>query len=106
MKDSREYHREFSRKWREDNRKYHREWNRLYRLKHPDQRPDRRPPGYVRNHERVYREFGKAKEYDCFVCENSARTWAYLSGDESRPENYAPLCDRCHYYFDRGGLLW
>jgi hypothetical protein len=59
---------------------------------------------YQRNHVRVRRTFGKASEYDCYVCSGPARDWAWhwkTHSDPADPESYFPMCVRCHCAYDR-----
>ncbi|AXH67882.1 hypothetical protein J4T99_gp077 [Mycobacterium phage Bromden] len=70
-------------------------------------------------HSRVARLWGRAADYDCYVCGGVAAQWAYDGSDPSQllgvkdtsntvpmwysayPEFYAPMCFKCHKLKDR-----
>lgn len=56
---------------------------------------------YQRYHARVYKKFGRAKEYHCSDCNKPANVWAWTHDtDPSDPNNYYPLCYSCHIKYD------
>ena len=59
-------------------------------------------PDYAKKHYRVYRKYGKAKDYLCDHCDGDARHWAHIHGtDGSNPDtDFMPLCISCHRIYD------
>lgn len=76
-----------------------------------------KPGGYTAVHQRLTRERGPAREYECLKCGNIAAHWAYNSANPDPHEKldsdkglfytydlsyYIPLCVPCHSRLDRG----
>lgn len=70
---------------------------------------------YAAAHYRVKSAHGRAAEWRCSSCADQAQEWAYLGGSDAAstelwgsswvefspdPEDYVPLCIRCHRKFD------
>src|SRR5215467_10630314 len=56
---------------------------------------------YWRRHRRVVRHRGRARNYACADCGGQAREWATIHGrDGESPDDYRPLCNRCHFWYD------
>lgn len=56
---------------------------------------------YSTAHSRVRRKYGRASEYICENCDNDARDWAWIHGqDRGDPDSYMPLCKSCHSKYD------
>lgn len=69
--------------------------------------------GYGAAHQRVYRDRGKATDYDCADCGEQAKQWSYNHDDQNEkfdesmglkysldPAHYSPRCVPCHKSFD------
>lgn len=57
---------------------------------------------YSANHNRVRKVRGNARDQACAECAGQARDWAIIHGEDGAdPENYRPLCRRCHYRYDQ-----
>lgn len=75
--------------------------------RHPNWKGDK--VSYSGAHMRLRATMGKAEAQSCSRCPEQARTWAYIGpravGEEkpysTRPEDYTPMCDSCHTYYDR-----
>lgn len=57
--------------------------------------------GYGALHARVWKDFGKASEYDCMLGDHPAEDWANMTGDYEDQWDYLPLCRRHHRAYDR-----
>lgn len=57
---------------------------------------------YNRQHARVNRNLGKAREYECEMqCGSSATEWAQTHGmDGSNDDHFRALCHKCHLKYD------
>jgi hypothetical protein len=59
------------------------------------------PLGYFGCHRRVRTQRGRAADQTC-ECGKRARHWAHIHGtDPSDVQNYKPMCQSCHYRYDR-----
>lgn len=57
---------------------------------------------YQRNHKRVRKVRGQARDQGCIRCDKDGRDWAHRHGtDPSQPDNYDPMCRLCHQDYDR-----
>lgn len=57
-----------------------------------------------RNHIIVARAWGKASDYSCLLCFDTAAEWAWMwrsHPDPSDPGSYQPLCKLDHYDYDK-----
>ena len=58
--------------------------------------------GYYGCHRRVRTERGRAADQACTECGRQARHWAHVHDtDPADPRNYRPMCQRCHWAYDR-----
>lgn len=55
---------------------------------------------YSTIHKRVYRARGIAASYKCEFCPEQALDWAWIHGKEGSPEDFMPLCRKCHVDYD------
>jgi hypothetical protein len=56
---------------------------------------------YRNAHRRVKKSRGRASELLCWGCRKPAVDWSHIHGtDPHDPENYQPLCRKCHYDYD------
>jgi hypothetical protein len=60
--------------------------------------------GYVARHQRVYQIRGKADRC-VWGCQANRYNWANMTGDVLNPDDYAPMCQRCHRRFDAAVLM-
>jgi hypothetical protein len=59
------------------------------------------PYSYGVVHKKTPKKRGLAKLYKCEFCDKQAAEWAYIHGTPGiNPEDYMPLCKRCHLYYD------
>lgn len=63
-------------------------------------------PTYSGVHQRVRKELGRAADYPCADCGQSAREWTYRHGGGGMPystnlDDYEPRCMSCHRKLDR-----
>jgi len=61
---------------------------------------------YNRNHQRIYAAFGKASQYQCLLCFDTAAEWAWLwrtHPDPADPNSYMPMCRTDHLDYDHPG---
>jgi hypothetical protein len=61
------------------------------------------PSEYNRNHSRVKWLFGSASNYQCLLCFDPARDWAWLwrtHPDPTDPGSYRPMCRQDHRDYD------
>ena len=59
--------------------------------------------GYFGCHRRVRTQRGPAKNQTC-ECGTQARHWAHIHDtDPADPQNYLPMCQKCHWEYDRVG---
>lgn len=65
-----------------------------------------RDPVYRANHRKLHKQRGKASDHLCVRCDNPAKQWAQVHGEDgSNPwADYVPMCCRCHVNYDRGGI--
>jgi hypothetical protein len=77
-------------------------------------------PNYGSAHDRLIRKRGRAREHPCALCQKDARSWALIAGRATHhgpprdgisprayslnPDDYVPLCAKCHWHYDRGAL--
>lgn len=63
-----------------------------------------KPLGYFGAHRRVRKTRGPAKFQTCVDCGKAALHWAHIHDtDPTDPQNYRPMCARCHYAYDQVG---
>lgn len=65
--------------------------------------PNHNPDSEWINHDRVKATFGKASDYQCYLCFARALDWAHLwrtHPDRTDPNSYIPLCRRDHMDYD------
>ena len=56
---------------------------------------------YIRFHELIRQNFGKATEYECIQCDGPASEWAWQHGENPRLlVSYEPMCYVCHRLYD------
>ena len=60
--------------------------------------------GYFGGHKRVRKARGAAKNYLCDTCGYQALHWAHIHDTPyDNPDNYRPMCQKCHWKYDRVG---
>lgn len=76
-----------------------------------------KPPAYKTVHNRMTKQFGSARNYECVDCGEQALQWSYNGGDPKElvqrtgpsntplaysadPSYYSPRCKRCHLEYD------
>jgi hypothetical protein len=63
-----------------------------------------KPLGYEGCHFRVRAARGRAADQFCVECGKQAQHWAHIHGtDPAEPQNYQPMCRRCHSAYDGTG---
>lgn len=56
---------------------------------------------YQTRHNHVYQQRGPAKSHKCSHCSEQAFDWAQITGtDGLSPDDYMPLCRKCHQVYD------
>lgn len=52
-------------------------------------------------HQKINRERGLARDYECVDCCSKANDWSHTHGTDRENEyNYKPRCDYCHAQYD------